>query len=92
MKKRILALLLASLLVLALAACGAPAQETAPAEGNQEAASAENAAQETASGDAIKTVVEGMTFTIPAEFQDLVDVRTQEDGYLFTVAEKASVE
>ena len=85
MKKynRILTMILLLLLAALLTACGEPA---APAETDATAEPAETAAQ----------VLEndGMTLTIPAEYADLViaEAKEAEDGTLFYVAEKASVE
>ena len=89
MKKRILALLLAALLVPALAACGEKA--------SVEAAAGETTAEEAApKGPAMQTLTnDGMNLLIPEEYKDILTVETPAvsgEGDLFLVSETASVE
>ena len=89
MKKRIIALMLTAALALSAAGCAAsggngtaateaPAAATdTPAAAGNEAAVFENS---------------GLKLTVPAEYKDLVIVRTDVPDALFSVSEKASVE
>lgn len=90
-------------LILSLAACGAsgnnttaePAAEETEAEATEtETETTEEVVEETAA-EPITYENDGMKMTVPAEFADKVIVETiesKEDGILFTVSEKASVE
>lgn len=81
---KICALLLALVMVASLAACSAKdaAQDAQDAKESEPAQPPEAAAFEAG----------GMKFTVPAEYAGLVNVETDKDDMLFSVAEKASVE
>ncbi|MBQ9521255.1 MAG: hypothetical protein IJR72_01625 [Oscillospiraceae bacterium] len=87
-KKSPLCMLLAVVLTLSLAACGAGKQTPAP--------SGESGANDTAlsseSGAARVYENNGLKLTIPPEYDELVTVEIDPPGALFGVTEKASVE
>ena len=87
-KKSPLCMLLAAVLTLSLAACGAGKQTPA--------ASGESGANDTAlsseSGAARVYENDGLKLTIPPEYDELVTVEIDPPGALFGVTEKASVE
>ena len=78
---KICALLLALVMVASLAACSAK-DAAQDAKETETAQTPEAAAFEAG----------GMKFTVPAEYAGLVNVETDKDDMLFSVAEKASVE
>ena len=84
-------------LILSLAACGASGNTTSTPAPEAEAAATAEAAQPTEETAAEPATYEndGMKMTVPGEFADKVIVtipESKEDGVLFTVSEKASVE
>ena len=84
-------------LILSLAACGASGNTTSTPAPEAEAAATAEAAQPTEETAAEPAIYEndGMKMTVPGEFADKVIVtipESKEDGVLFTVSEKASVE
>lgn len=79
-KTTVWGILLAALLAFSLAACSSASSGEEPKEGDSDAVSVTNA---------------GLTLSIPAEYSDLLAVDTpqdSEDGTLFSVSEKASIE
>ena len=85
MKKTVLTLTLALAAALGLAACG----------GTADAPSSENTPPAEEAADVVTYDNNGLTLSVPAGYDGLVEVKTpegSEDGTLFTVSEKASLE
>lgn len=95
MRKRILPLLLALLMIMALAACGGT-EETAPVqEEPTDAEPQEASGTPEEANDVVSYTNDGLILNVPAEYDSLVQVTTSDenrDSTLFSVSELASME